>query len=168
MVTAAAAEIGLGDQAIDPRAELFPDCVEFGLIAGSLERVFVIREIVYLGHGEGNKPDVPRIAVVIGLAAGHRAGQPLFSVEPVPCGEDDVAFFVPMETGPKGLLDGLRTRRRPHHGIEPPSAGPGLRAFNQPLGGGCLDGCDRVVGIFIGTAVAYSSFAEVAAGFQPK
>ena len=32
MVAAAAAEIGLGDQAIDPRAELFPDRVEFRLM----------------------------------------------------------------------------------------------------------------------------------------
>ncbi len=68
--------------------------------------MLVLRDVVDLGHWEADEADA-RVAVVIRLSAGDRAGKALFSVEAVPRGKNHVAFFVAVQAGPKGLLDGF-------------------------------------------------------------
>ena len=114
MERTAAAQIWFGDQAADPGAKFVPQAFEFGLVGTQIKRLPPALGVDALFARKGNEAD-PRIAFVIGLAAGHGAGQPLLAVKAMPRGEDDVFARPAIERGPKSLLNGFATAGRPQN-----------------------------------------------------
>src|SRR6202451_772033 len=99
MVAAGRAQIRLCDEAARPRSDLLPQPVKLRLVWREVERFVIARDIVHFGPRKADEADA-RVAVMVGLAAAHRAGQPLLAVKAIPRRQNDVASRIALEARP--------------------------------------------------------------------
>ena len=78
-----------------------------------------------LGHREADEADA-RVALAVGLAAGHGAGQPFLAVEAVARGEDHVAIWS-RQAGPERPFESPRSPTRPTARCQAAARPAGLR-----------------------------------------
>src|SRR5207249_3315943 len=83
-----------------------PHPIQFGHIRRQVDHLFSPREADALFAREADEFDPP-IALLVGLAARHRARQPLFAVKAVARAENNVLSLAAVERGPEGLLNRL-------------------------------------------------------------
>jgi hypothetical protein len=144
VIRAAAAEVGLGDQAGDS-ARVGRDRLELRTVRRRIEGRVAKGEIAALVLRKRDEAHA-RVAVLVALAARDRLGEPLLAVKAIPRRDDEIARRVGCERGPEGFLDRLGAGRRPHDLFEPLAAPSRLQVRDEALHGVRLNPCNRVVG----------------------
>src|SRR5262249_41608306 len=144
VVRAAAAEVRLGDEHTEPAAELLQECFQLAAVGSQVDRRIALADVAALLAREADEADA-RVAVMVGLAAGHGPGESLLAVKAVARGDDHLARGIPGEGGPERLLNRLRARRRPEDLFQALAARLAAQELDQPLARLDLDAGDRVV-----------------------
>ena len=145
VVRSSAAEVRLRDECADLAPELVEQGVQLGFVGGRVEDVASLAQIPALGHREGDELHT-RVALGVGLRAGHRVRQPLLAVETVPRSQNHRPGAIPRHRRPEGFLNRLGAGRGPHHLFHPRSAGAGLQRRSEAVARLDFQGCDGVVG----------------------